>query len=326
MHPAWEAQLVFQHLRVVSGLGSHQNKNARRLPPAQRGDDSGRWARPRGTAAAAAAAGQAEDSMQPVADRGPVEPAGAARSPACLRSNGRGRARHGPGCASSASLRALVRAALAKGVPVLPAPDPPPPAADSERRPAANEAAAPPPRPAAHGPPRSSPVPPGAHLSATAAATSQSFLLRFGARSGRGRARPSRDRPALEGRGRAGGSHAPAVSARAASPTGSPHALLSLAGAAVAPSPCSGPPSPSAWRTLWPPGSEPVEIHLGELREEARPSGPRRRVLPKPSLGPSPELPLAVPLERDYRLFLIKKKKKSTRKGTAWTGWSLGML
>lgn len=70
MHPAWEAQLVSRHLRLVSGLGSHQNKNARRLPPARGGgDDSGHWARPRGTAAAAAAAaGQAEDSMQPVAD------------------------------------------------------------------------------------------------------------------------------------------------------------------------------------------------------------------------------------------------------------------
>lgn len=87
-----------------------------------------------------------------------------------------------------------------------------PPTADSERRPAANEAAAPPPRPAAHKPPRPSQVLPGAHLSVTAAASSQSFLLRFGARSGRERARPSRDRPALEGRGRAGGSHAPAVS------------------------------------------------------------------------------------------------------------------
>lgn len=71
--------------------------------------------------------------------------------------------------------------------------------------PQSTKAAAPPSRPAAHGPPRSSPVPPGAHLSATAAATSQSFLLRFGARSGRGRARPSRDHPALEGRGRASG-------------------------------------------------------------------------------------------------------------------------
>lgn len=84
----------------------------------------------------------------------------------------------------------------------------------------------------------------------------------------------------------------------------------------TAPCPCSGPPSPSAWRILWPPGSEPVEVHLGGLWKEARPSVPGRRAFFL-SLGPSPEFPLAVPLGRDYRLFLIQK-------GTAWTGWSPG--
>lgn len=74
MHPAWEAQLVFRHLRVVSGFGSHQNKNARQLPPARGGrDDAGHWTRPRGTAAAAA--GQAACSPWPTEARSsPPEP------------------------------------------------------------------------------------------------------------------------------------------------------------------------------------------------------------------------------------------------------------
>lgn len=150
-----------------------------------------------------------------MAERGPAEPGGAARSP--LRSNGRGRgrARHGPGCASSASLRAPVRAALAKGVPVLPAPAPPPPAADPVSRPAASAVAAPlaeipqpsdtrarhwsRPVPTSRTPPQ----PPRSLFSSASEPAADG--------DARGRhvtARRSR------GRGRAGGSHAPAASAR----------------------------------------------------------------------------------------------------------------
>lgn len=232
---------VFRHLLVVSGFGGHQNKNIRRLPPAQRGGTApGKTQR---LAAAAARSGRAGGRQN--AARGRARPGRARwRCPQPgLRSNGRGRgrARHGPGCASSASLRAPVRAALAKGVPVLPAPTPPPPAADPVSRPAASAVAEPP----AEVPPpsdtrarhRSRPVPTSRPPPQPPRSLFSSASEPAADGDARGRhvtARRSR------GRGRAGGSHAPAASARGArnplSPLCSPTSLaLSCDGPALLP-------------------------------------------------------------------------------------------
>lgn len=171
-----------------------------------------------------------------------------------LRSNGRGRgrARHGPGCASSASLRAPVRAALAKGVPVLPAPIPPPLAADPVSRPTVSAVAAPP----AEVPPpsdtrarhRSRPAPTSRPPPQTPRSLFSSASEPAADGDARGRhvtARRSR------GRGLAGGSHAPAASARGASNPLSPLcSRLSLAPCCAGPAlrprylPCSLPVGP----------------------------------------------------------------------------------
>eukprot|EP00072_Mus_musculus_P041123 XP_006513020.1 PREDICTED: translation initiation factor IF-2-like [Mus musculus] len=235
------------------------------------------------------------------------------------RYNGRGRARHSPGCASSASLRAPVRAALAKGVPVLPAPDPPPPAADSERRLAANEAAVPRrgPQPTApRAPHRSGPEP-------TSRPPPQPPRSLFSSASEPAADGDARGRHVTARRSRGGAAPAEATPphrdpARGGPGWRSPRWLLLFSVPCcdrAAPCPCSGPPSPSAWRILWPPGSELVEVHLGGLWEEARPSVPGRRAFPKLSLGSSPMFPLAVPLERLPLVPYTKKAQEKSRRG-----------
>lgn len=242
-----------------------------------------------------------------------------------LRSNGRGRgrARHGPGCASSASLRALVRAALAKGVPVLPAPTPPPPAADPVSRPAASAVAEPP----AEVPPpsdtrarhRSRPVPTSRPPPQPPRSLFSSASEPAADGDARGRhvtARRSR------GRGRAGGSHAPAASARGARNPLS--ALCSPTSLALC---CGGPPLRP--RSL--PCSLPVEphrhlaltrwgVHRRALWEEARRrSGPGRGAFPKSRLltprspWPNPKFRFEVPLTA----FSLSRSRQQ-RHGVGW--------
>lgn len=239
-----------------------------------------------------------------------------------LRSNGRGRgrARHGPGCASSASLRAPVRAALAKGVPVLPAPTPPPPAADPVSRPAASAVAEPP----AEVPPpsdtrarhRSRPVPTSRPPPQPPRSLFSSASEPAADGDARGRhvtARRSR------GRGRAGGSHAPAASARGA------RCLLSARRprwlyAAMGQLSCPISPLLFTCRTSPPLGSDTVGIHRRALREEARRrSGPGRGAFPKSRLltprspWPNPKFRFEVPLTA----FSLSRRRLQ-RNGVGW--------
>lgn len=168
MHPAWEAQLYSDTSGWFRVLGAIKTRTLR----------SFRQRKEEGTTPGA--------GQDPEARQQPRRRQQGRRKTACsprpteARSSPLAHPAARPACAVMAGAAPVtVRAAPARPPSARPSGPRWPRASLSyrppTRRPAASEAAAPPPRPAAHGPPRSSPVPPGAHLSATTAATSQSF-------------------------------------------------------------------------------------------------------------------------------------------------------